>query len=265
MNQVIKSAVFLNLLLLSLDVFARAGGGGSSGSGSGKGSAEAAVIVGILYAIYRVRRARMIYQAKKQFAIANANDPTWNLDIFKKTATDIFYKYQDAWMDKNLSSMEPFFHQSYMAKAQKVLATKLRGKKNILTDINLRSIELMSVLDIKGKNGDMFVLEMNFSMVDYTIDEKSGRFVDSTYPRGKNDSEKAWEYNARNKPSGVTEYWVFIRQDENWFLYNIHQIDSFFGNLKHASVSKLKQILAEEKAKSIDEPVDDSFFYKKVD
>jgi len=250
------------LLVMNFEVYARAGGGGK---GSGGGGAGVAVIVGLLYGIYRIRRARMMIQAKKQFEKANANDPSWNLEHFKETSEKIFYKYQEAWMYKKLSPLKGVFHPDYLKKSQRILDTTLRGKINILEKIELKSVELMSVLDVRGQNGDMFVLELKFDLIDYTIEENTRRFVDSTLSRDDDESFESWEQRARNRQQSVIEYWVFIRQDGRWLLYNIHQVDSFFGDLKHASVNQLKKILAQERIKAKDAPVDDSFFYKKVD
>ena len=149
--------------------------------------------------------------------------------------------------------------------ASDTLKTKLSGKINILKEIELYSVELMSVLDIEGQEGDMFVLELKFKLIDYTVDEETGMFIDSPLGRRNKESRERWEKRAQTQQDHVVEYWVFYRYQGTWVLYNIHQVDSFFGDLRHASIAKLKDILAAEKAKSKHAPVDDQFFYKKVD
>lgn len=263
MSFIYRYPLVLLLLTFSVEVFARAGGGGSRSSGNGSGYGS--VAAGLLYAIYRIRRARMVIQAKKQFAAANAEDPSWDIDHFKDTASDLFYAYQEAWMNKDLSTVAAGFHPAYLKKAQAIMDTQLKGKKNIIENVELQNIELMSVLDIEGQDGDMFVLELKFRLIDFTINEKTAEFVTSPSPRRNKESYTKWVMRVQVEPHKVTEYWVFYRQDGKWLMYNIHQIDSFFGELQHASIKKLREILAKEKAKAKDAPVDDSFFYKKVD
>lgn len=265
MTNLYRNFSFFGLLLFSSDLFARAGGGGGSGSGDGEGDAASLVVIGLMYAIYHIRRARMIRQAKRQFAKATENDPSWDMDHFKETAKAIFYRYQKAWMKKDLTAMQPFFHPDYFKESNEIMKHKLAGKKNILKKVELKSIQLMSVLDIKGQEGDMFVLELKFKLIDYTIDEVTGKFLDSPLKRKEKESFYDWGERAQTQQNKVTEYWVFYRYRGHWLLHGIHQVSSFFWDLKHASKGKLLEILAEERSKPKDAPVDDSFFYKKAD
>lgn len=260
----LKSSFLLTSLLLSLDLFARAGGGGGGGggSGSGEGSVASAVIVGILLAIYQIRRKRMLKQAQRQIEAANAADPTWNEKGFKRRGSELLHLYQEAWMNKDLRPLELYFHPRYLKKSQRKMREILKGKKNILKDINLESIELMSILDIQGQEGDMFVLEMNFNLIDYIINEDTGEVVDSPLFKLKNESQKEWLQRAQTEKQQVVEYWVFYRLKGIWVLYNIHQVSSFVFGLDKASAKQLKKILEKERSLPEDAPVDDSFFYR---
>lgn len=253
--------VLLSVLIYSFDLFARAGGGGGSG-GSGSSRVSLGVAI-LLFCIYHIRRRRLMNQAKRQFEKANTDDPSWNINEFRETSERIFYKYQNAWMNKDLSGLKNDFHPTYYEKATQTMNEMLNGKKNILKNIELKKINLMSVLDIKGQEGDMFVLEMDFKLIDYTIDEATQKVVESPEQRAPFESEESWGNRAKKKVNSVKEYWIFRRTNGVWLLYNIHQVERIIGNLKYASAAYLRRVLREEIQKGVHSPADDSIFYEK--
>ncbi len=256
----LKNIFYINLsLFYSFEVLARAGGGGK---GSGTGSVVSIGVFGLLMAIYKIRRIRMMNQAKRKFSEATTKDPSWNIEDFKENGERIFRNYQKAWMEKDLRPLLEDFDIRYLSKANDILNTKLKDKINILKDIEIKSIELMSVLDVQGKDGDMFVLEFNFKLVDYTINEKTKDFIDSELVQGRFERDIWFESRSKKEKSQAVEYWVFIREGEKWNLFNIHQLSSFFGGLGKVTVSQLRKILEKEKALGEHDPIDDSFLYK---
>lgn len=256
-----KYLFLLNLLLFSTELLARAGGGGGSGRDSGEGSLLGLIVATLVTMIYQIRRLRLMRKARIQFELANKNDPSWNLSHFKETGSNIFYLYQKAWMEKDLSSVELFFHPRYAKKAKSKMNFHLHGKINVLENVRIKDINLMSVLDVEGKEGDMFVLEFTFMITDYVINEETGEFVDSPLKRKKNESIAKWEKRAQTETDRVIEYWVYYRYKNEWLLYDIHQVNSIVADLKFATPWRLLAILREEENKAYDENIDDSFFY----
>ena len=160
-------------------------------------------------------------------------------------------------MEKNLESMRPHMTDFYYQKAQKILAGEA-GLKNIMKNIHIHKMELMSVRNYPGKDGDMFAMEIKGSMIDYTIHESDGTFVSSPTYRNKNEDFKSYENRAKTEASSFTEYYIFIRVDNTWKLNNIKSEFSIIRDVIGLSESKLKQILEQEKNST---SVNDDVFY----
>jgi len=160
-------------------------------------------------------------------------------------------------MEKNLESMRPYMTDFYYQKAQKILAGEA-GLKNIMKNIHIHKMELISVRNYPGKDGDMFAMEIKGSMIDYTIRESDGTFVSSPTYRNKNEDFKNYENRAKTEASSFTEYYIFIRVDNTWKLNNIKSEFSIIRDVIGLSESKLKQILEQEKNST---SVNDDVFY----
>lgn len=160
-------------------------------------------------------------------------------------------------MEKNLESMRPYMTDFYYQKAQKILAGEA-GLKNIMKNIRINKMELMSVRNYPGKDGDMFAMEIEGSMIDYTIRESDGTFASSPTYRKKNEDFKSYENRAKTETSSFTEYYIFIRVDNTWKLNNIKSEFSIIRDVIGLSESKLKQILEQEKNST---SVNDDVFY----
>ena len=165
-------------------------------------------------------------------------------------------------MEKNLEPMRPYMTDFYYQKAQKILAGEA-GLKNIMKNIRINKMELMSVRNYPGKDGDMFAMEIEGSIIDYTIRESDGTFVSSPTYRNKNEDFKNYENRAKTEASSFTEYYIFIRVDNVWKLNNIKSQFSIIKDIIGLPESKLKKILEQEKnSTSIN---DDVFYNTSVD
>ena len=150
----------------------------------------------------------------------------------------------------------------YYQKARKILAGEA-GLKNIMKNIRINKMELMSVRNYPGKDGDMFAMEIEGSIIDYTIRESDGTFVSSPTYRNKNEDFKNYENRAKTEASSFTEYYIFIRVDNVWKLNNIKSQFSIIKDIIGLPESKLKKILEQEKnSTSIN---DDVFYNTSVD
>ncbi len=158
--------------------------------------------------------------------------------------------------------MRPYMTDFYYQKARKILAGEA-GLKNIMKNIRINKMELMSVRNYPGKDGDMFAMEIEGSIIDYTIRESDGTFVSSPTYRNKNEDFKNYENRAKTEASSFTEYYIFIRVDNVWKLNNIKSQFSIIKDIIGLPESKLKKILEQEKnSTSIN---DDVFYNTSVD
>jgi len=258
-----KKFIKILFMIFILSVFsysiveARAWGGGS---GWGGWDAIWGVIALLIYAIYEIRRRKMIKKAKADLEKALAWDSSWNLKELEKATTKIFMKYQEAWTNKDLDYVRKDMTQSYYQKAKNIMDKKLSWKKNILKDIRINKLTLMSVRDFPWKDWDMFAMEVDANMIDYTIDEKTWGFIESTLSRQKYESQSEYEIRAKYQWENFKEYYIFIRHNGKWLLNNIKQKFSIVWDIIKLRESELRKIL--EKEKNSDEVNDDVFYTK---
>lgn len=90
-----------------------------------------------------------------------------------------------------------------------------------MKNIHINQMQLMSVRNYPGKDGDMFAIEIEGSMIDYTIRESDGTFVSSPIYRNKYESLEHYENRAKTQSVPFTEYYILIRVGNVWKLNNI--------------------------------------------
>lgn len=219
--------------------------------------AIAVVIAWLYYAIMQIRRKKMLAKAQNDLKTALTSDNSWNEQELKKAVEDNFYKYQQAWTNKNLSSMKEYMTNSYYSTALNNLK-KLDWKKNILENINLWQLNLISVKDWPEKDGDMFVMEINASMIDYTINEISWDFIESTLKKNEKEDYESYKKRAMSEAWYFVEYWVFMRINWYWLIHDIKQSDSIIKDVIWLSEWELRNILSKEQNT---QEVNDTNFY----
>lgn len=250
--------IFVLFIFTYVIVDARAGWGGSSGSGDG-GWAIWAVIAWLIYAIYEIRRRKMIKKAKKDLEEVLKSDSTWNIKSLKEDVKNVFSKYQKARWEKDLTSVKHLMTKKYYEKAKKIMDKKLSWKINIIKDIKIHEMNLMSVRDMPGRDWDMFAMEVSASMIDYTINEKTWKFIRSTMPKRKNETNLSYQNRAMTSASEFKEYYIFIRYDWKWLLNNIKEKFSIVWDIISLKEKDLRKVLEQEESTDY---VDDSVFYK---
>lgn len=243
------------------EVFARAWGWGGWGGGwSSSGDSPGVIIIAlIISAIYTWRRNKLLKKAKKDLEEAFSEDSSWDIDKLKDMTKEVFMKYQNLWTEKNIDELKNLSTKQYFDKASKVFEKQLNGKKNILKDMKISQMNIISVRDKFWKDGDMFTMEIIARMVDYTVDEETWDFVSSTLSKRKNESQKKYIARAKRQSSWFTEYWSFIRYNNTWRLMNINQKMSIIMDVVWLSHLALLDILKKE---SKNQDVDDNVFYK---
>ncbi len=120
-------------------------------------------------------------------------DPSFDENRFKETATDIFFKVQAAWMNRDIESSKHLFAPEILELMRNdVTKMKAEGRINRLENIAMRNVEITEIWQEQGK--DYIAVEINANVLDYITDE-SGRLIEGS----------------RTEPVKFLEYWTFVR------------------------------------------------------
>jgi predicted lipid-binding transport protein (Tim44 family) len=123
-----------------------------------------------------------------------AMDPSFDPNMFLKTAQDIFFKVQGAWNKQDTVGLRSLCGDHLMRTWEEELAQlKSRGQRNRMDNIALRESEISEAWTENGE--DYITVRFHANLLDYTVDEKSGAVVNGS------DSETV----------RFEEYWTFIR------------------------------------------------------
>jgi predicted lipid-binding transport protein (Tim44 family) len=202
------------LLALGTEVaLARAGGGGGGGGGRGGWVSIIALPFMLIYAAIVTLKVREKSQACKELlAKLQKLDPAWDLDAIRRRVTEVFFKVQEAWVerDQNLAKdcmSQAIFHKHKMQTDQMIA----QHRRNVLEDINLIETEIVDVQDFADNKRDRFWVYVKGEMRDFMADDRTRDIVS-----GNEDKEK------------FTELWKFIRAGDTWVLDEIDQKVSLF-------------------------------------
>jgi hypothetical protein len=214
----LRNANILVLVLISVFLFginhyvmARAGGGESGGSGW--------ILKFILFPIALVYILLLNSKLKKKSQEVKTltdkiskGDELWNHRHLLSTSRLVFMRVQKAWMERNQDLVKDVItnkiYEKHKAKTDEMIA---KGTQNILKDIKISEIVIISVSDYKDNSKDSFSAYINASMIDYTIDEKTSKVISG------DDSES----------NSFSEIWTFLRENDQWKLDEISQNTSF--------------------------------------
>ena len=209
---VVMAAVFLAAKV----ALARAGGG-DAGSGDGDGEGGWLSIIALpfllIYAAIITFQVRKKSQACKELLARLAElDPAWDLDVIRRRVNEVFFKVQEAWVerDQNLARdcmSDAIFHKHKM-QTDRMIA---QHRRNVLEDINLIETEIVDVQDFADNKRDRFWVYVKGEMKDFMADDRTRDIVSG-------DEEK----------KKFTELWKFIRAEDKWVLDEIDQKVSLF-------------------------------------
>ena len=194
--------VLLPILFLSSDVFARAGGGSGGGSGS---------IIGLILAgIYSlIVSAILVFKVNKNKKVMEKNiseDSFWNFEAMRLNAEKVFYRMQDAWMDRKIDKVKDIIteklHDDYKIKLDAMLAKR---QKNLLSDINVSDIRIIGCEDYLDNSHDTYIAYIKGKMIDCMLDERTRELID----------------NDERKSEAFSDTYHFIRKDNKWLLDHI--------------------------------------------
>jgi predicted lipid-binding transport protein (Tim44 family) len=127
---------------------------------------------------------------------------------FSDTASDIFFKVQAAWMNRDMSQASGAITPE-MADILQKDCDRLRGQGRInrLDNIAVRSVTVTEAWQESGQ--DYLTVDFQASLLDYTVDERSGQVVEGN----------------RTDPVKFEEFWTFTRPvgPNGWRLSAIQQ------------------------------------------
>lgn len=222
--------------LLGGMLFSHMGWGGGMGGGglggSGIGIFEIILVVGIGYLIFRmVQNSRQTagaayeppssreYQPEPVQAADNGisqglsfirqMDPSFDENRFNEYVTDIFFKIQGAWMNRDISSIRALVTDETGKFIQNDIEGLLRDKKtNRLENVAVRKVEIAEAFQEEGS--DFITVLFMANLLDYTTDDATGAIVAGS----------------KTEPVKFEEYWTFTRKvgSNAWRLSAINQV-----------------------------------------
>lgn len=192
----------LPVLVISLDIFARAGGGG----GKSGGGIIGLIVWGIYTLIISIILFFKVGKSRRVIKKSAEQDSFWNFDQMRDNAKKVFFKMQDAWMDRNIESVKDIItSRLYDDYKTQLELMKKNSEKNILSGINVTDVRIIGCEDYLDNSHDSYIAHIKGEMLDYTIDERTRRII-------KNPDKKAESF---------TDTYHFVRKDNKWLLDNI--------------------------------------------
>ena len=121
-------------------------------------------------------------------------DPGFDPRAFGETASDVFFKVQAAWMQRDMGSASAVLTPDMADILQKDCdRLRAQGRINRLENIAVRSVTPTEAWQESGQ--DFLTVCFLASLLDYTVEESSGQVVDGS----------------RSEPVKFEEYWTFTR------------------------------------------------------
>jgi len=211
-----QQVIVLTMALISLlcfigflpeEALARAGGGGGDEGGGILG-----LILWPFFLIYSAIITYLVHKKNKQCKSLLAKlakiDSYWDLDKIKSQIEKAFFKIQEAWMRRNQEIAKDYMSERLYTKHKLQTDQMLSEKrKNVLERINLKESKIVEVADFEDDSKDRIWVYIKGKMVDYIIDETTGKVVSGE----------------KEKAENFSELWKFIRVPKGWVLDEIDQ------------------------------------------
>lgn len=214
-NKTISIVATILLLTITNYCLARAGGGGGGTGGGGGHSFLTTILAFILapfFIFYSVILSVKLQRKRNNVKILTEElakgDKMWNYRNLMATVEQVFFKVQKAWMERNQDLakevMSDRIYQKHKLQTDEMITN---GTKNMLAKINMEEVMIISIADYKDNSEDTFSVYIKGSMIDYTINDKTGLLIS-----GDN-----------SNPEEFKEIWTFIRNRNRWLLDEIDQ------------------------------------------
>ncbi len=138
-------------------------------------------------------------------------DPGFEEGRFQEACTDLFFKVQAGWGNRDLEPIRAILTQEmYNQLSEDVERLKKERKINRLENIAVRSVELTEAWQERGQ--DYATVRFLASLLDSTVDEGTGQVVEGS----------------RTEPVKFEEFWTFTRPvgPNRWQLSAINQAEA---------------------------------------
>jgi predicted lipid-binding transport protein (Tim44 family) len=124
-------------------------------------------------------------------------DPTFDEAVFRETSSDIFFKIQAGWANRDMEPVRGLLTAEVFSTLKTDVDELRREKKiNRLDNIAVRSVDLVEVWQESGS--DYLTVKFLANLLDYTIDEVTGQVISGS----KVDPIKFEEYWTLTRPVG---------------------------------------------------------------
>lgn len=214
-------------------ILLRAGGGGSGGGGGGSGGGSSgggsshtsgtgrqptlleSIVQFIMMPfvffsstiLFYIKLTKYSRKSKKLMKQMMQSDNAWKYKNISHMVNDCFYAVQTAWSDMDMSPASQYMSEELFDSFQtKLNWMAYRNQKNILKNITLINALPVAVHDDSDNSRDYIWFYIKGRMVDYIID-----------------TETQLKVSGNTSPASFTEFWQFIRKDDNWVLNKILQ------------------------------------------
>lgn len=228
------------LMALPALVKARAGGGGGHGGGgfSGGGHSHGShgngdfgitsilIIIGIaVWAVYTVWISYLLLKrsgkASSLLQKSAASDAIWDHRKMKALADKMFKDMQYAWGSRSMASVSKKVTQSlYDDYTVRLCDMKEKGERNIIRDIEIADIKIISCEDYQDNSKDKFIAYIQGSILDYTVNEYNNAIISNQERRREN----------------FTDAYHFVREGSLWKLDRITNDAALFTLLEARNV-----------------------------
>jgi hypothetical protein len=195
------SCIILMILCVPYDALARAGGAGAGGHSSSLLGLILAPFFIIYSGILLMRLRHKNKQCRRLLSEISQNDSFWDADQLRTYAEEAFFKLQEAWSKRDQEIARPYMTDRLFSKHKSQTDMMIQNnEKNILSNIDIRDMEIISVEDYEDNDKDSFWMFFCGSMIDYVINDKSSQVL-----RG-----------SQEKAESFKEAWRFIRHSNVW-------------------------------------------------
>ena len=159
---------------------------------------------GILFAVHLHKKKRTSARMLKKI---DDMDYRWNEEVLDQRVKDVYFAVQQAWSDMDRDTLKELLSEDlYDRWCTKLSFMEISHEKNILKDIELLDLKIVSVNDFKDDTKDFCWYYIKGKMIDYTIDTDSNE-----YKEGSSIAET------------FVEYWRFTRRNGIFVLDEVAQ------------------------------------------
>lgn len=111
-------------------------------------------------------------------------DPAFDQQAFAEKLSNLYVKMQNAWTDKDIEPLRPYFTDAIFAQMERQLnAYKVKGYTNYVERIAVLSVKTRGVKQSGGE--DHIYVELQTRIVDYTLEDAIGNLVSGNKAREK--------------------------------------------------------------------------------